>query len=67
VAFAKLTLRQNTDTMELVCWGDFYAPRRAEIAGLKDKIVVVTAVVKYSDYTGTNALNTTKTSILNVE
>lgn len=67
VAFAKLTLQQNTDTMELVCWNDFYAPRRKEIAGLKDKIVVVTAVIKYSDYTGSNALNTTKMSILNIE
>jgi DNA polymerase-3 subunit alpha len=67
VAFAKLTLQQNTDTMELVCWNDFYAPRRREIAGLKDKIVVITANIKYSDYTGSNALNTTKSSIFSIE
>ena len=67
VAFAKLTLGQNTDTMELVCWNDFYAPRRREIAGLKEKIIVMTATIKYSNYTGTNALNTTKGSIISIE
>ncbi|MDR2883396.1 MAG: DNA polymerase III subunit alpha [Alistipes sp.] len=67
VAFAKLTLQQNTDTMELVCWNDFYAPRRKDILGLKDRIIVVTANIKYSDYTGTNALHTTKSSILSIE
>jgi DNA polymerase-3 subunit alpha len=67
VAFAKLTLQQNTDTMELVCWNDFYAPRRKEIAGLKDKIIILTAMIKYSDYTGTNALNTMKSSVLSIE
>ncbi len=67
VAFAKLTLQQNTDTMELVCWNDFYAAHRQEIAGLKDKIIVVTTVIKYSSYTGSNSLNTTKQSIFSIE
>jgi DNA polymerase-3 subunit alpha len=67
VAFAKLTLQQNTDTIELVLWNDFYERHRREIAGLKDRIVVVTANIKYSDYTGSNALNTTKSSILSIE
>ena len=67
VAFAKLTLQQNTDTMELVCWNDFYTDHRREIATLKDKIIIVTTVIKYSSYTGLNALNTTKQSIFSIE
>ena len=64
VAFGKLRLQQNTDIIELVCWNDFYAERRKEIAGLKDKIIIITAVIKYSDYSGMNSLHTTKSSIL---
>lgn len=64
VAFAKLRLQQNNDLMELVCWNDIYAPRRAEILGLKDRIVILTALIRYSDYSGANALNTYKSSVL---
>lgn len=60
--FAKLSLQQNNDTMELVCWNDVYAEKRELIAGLKDKIIVLTAVVRYSDYTGGNNLQTYKSS-----
>ncbi len=67
VAFAKLTIQQNTDTMELVCWNDFYAPRRREIADLKDKVIVITATIKYSGYSGTNTLNTMKSTIFSIE
>nr|DAM13562.1 MAG TPA: DNA polymerase III, alpha subunit [Caudoviricetes sp.] len=64
VAFCKIVLQQNTDTMELVCWNDFYSAHRSEIAALKYRIVIVSAVIKYSDYAGVNTLNTYKTSIL---
>jgi DNA polymerase-3 subunit alpha len=67
VAFAKLTIQQNTDTMELICWNDFYAPRRREIAASKDRPIVITATIKYSDYSGTNTLNTMKSSLFSVE
>ena len=67
VAFCKMTLQQNTDTIEAVCWNDFFSTRRAEIMGLKDRIVILTAVIKYSDYSGANTLHTTKTSILSQE
>ena len=60
--FAKLSLQQNNETMELVCWNDVYTEKRELIAGLKDKIIVLTAVVRYSDYTGGNNLQTYKSS-----
>lgn len=64
VGFAKLKLQQNNDLIETVCWNDFYAEHRKEIVGLKDKIIILTATIKYSDYSGTNTLNTMKSSIL---
>lgn len=64
VGFAKLKLGQNNDIIEAVCWNDFYTEYRREITGLKDKIIILTAVIKYSDYTGANTLNTIKSSLL---
>jgi DNA polymerase-3 subunit alpha len=62
--FGKLMLQQNNDLMECVCWNDFYLAHRTEIAALKDKVVILTAVIRYSDYKGANGLQTYKTSIL---
>ena len=62
--FAKLTLQQNNDLMELVCWSDFLSDFKAPITSLKDKVIIISVIVKYSDYTGANSLNTHKTSII---
>lgn len=62
--FAKLTLQQNNDLMELVCWSDFLSDFKASITSLKDKVIIISVIVKYSDYTGANSLNTHKTSII---
>lgn len=62
--FGKLMLQQNNDLMECVCWNDFYLAHRTEIAALKDKVVILTAVIRYSDYKGANGLQTYKTSLL---
>ena len=67
VAFCKIILQQNTDTIEAVCWNDFFSARRAEIMRLKDRIVVLTGIIRYSDFSGANTLHTTKTSILSQE
>ena len=64
VLFGKIRLQQNNDTIELVCWNDFYMAHRSDIINSKDRIMVVTAGIKYSDYSGENCLNTFKTSIL---
>lgn len=62
--FGKLMLQQNNDLMECVCWNDFYLAHRMEIAALKDKVAILTAVIRYSDYKGANGLQTYKTSLL---
>lgn len=65
--FAKLTLSQNNRLTECVVWNDCYAAHRAEIQSLKDKVVILTAMVRYSDYSGCNTLQTTKNTLLFIQ
>lgn len=62
--FCKLTLQQNNDLLETVLWSDFYEVHRAEVAALKGRVVILTAGIKYSDFSGCNTLNSYKTSLL---
>jgi DNA polymerase-3 subunit alpha len=62
--FIKIKLQQNSDWMELVCWHSLYREHKKEISAWKDKTVILTAVIKHSDYTGCNTLNLLKTSLL---
>lgn len=65
--FAKLTLSQNNRLTECVCWNDYYMEHRTEIQSLKDRVVILTAVVRYSDYNGCNSLQTYKNSMLFIQ
>jgi DNA polymerase-3 subunit alpha len=62
--YCKIKLQQNSDLMELVCWSDFYEGHKKQIGEMKDKIIIVTAIIRYSNYTGCNSLNTYKTATL---
>lgn len=65
--FAKLTLSQNNRLTECVCWNDYYMAHRTEIRSLKDKVVILTAMIRYSDYNGCNTLQTYKNSLLFIQ
>ena len=65
--FAKLTLSQNNHLTECVCWNDYYMAHRTEILSLKGKVVILTVMVRYSDYNGCNALQMTKNSLLFIQ
>ena len=65
--FAKLTLSQNNRLAECVCWNDYYMEHRTEILSLKDRVVILTAVIRYSDYNGCNTLQTYKNSLLFIQ
>lgn len=65
--FAKLILSQNNHLTECVCWNDCYEAHRTEILSLKDKVVILTAMVRYSDYNGCNTLQMTKNSLLFIQ
>lgn len=62
--FCKLMLQQNNDLQEAVLWSDFYEAHRTEVATLKGRVVILTASIKYSDFSGCNTLNSYKTSLL---
>lgn len=62
--FCKMKLQQNNDLMELVIWNDFYASHKNEISNLKDKMIIITCIVRYSEYAGANSLQNYKTSLL---
>lgn len=62
--FCKIKLQQNNDLIELVFWNDFYLSHKSEINNLKDKMIIVTCIVRYSEYAGTNSLQNYKTSLL---
>ncbi len=65
--FGKLILSQNNSIVECVCWNDFYMAHREEILALKDKIIILTAMIRYSDYNAGNSLQTTKNSLLFIQ
>ena len=62
--FYKVMLQQNNDLMELILWSDFVNEYVGSIATLKDKIIIVSAIVKYSDFSGANTLNSCRSTIL---
>ena len=64
--FCKLKLQQNNALIELVCWHEFYQEHKERLQQMKDKIVVLTSVIKYSDYSGCNTLGTFKNSLLHI-
>lgn len=64
--FVKLTLQQNNDIAEMVCWSETCEAHRDKIPSLKDRIVILTGMVKYSDYSGTNTLQSTKTTLIHI-
>ena len=65
--FARLTLSQNNRLAECVCWNDYYMEHRTEIQSLKDRVVILTAVIRYSDYNGCNTLQTYRNSLLFIQ
>ena len=65
--FAKLPLSQNNRLAECVCWNDYYMEHHTEIQSLKDRVVILTAVIRYSDYNGCNTLQTYRNSLLFIQ
>lgn len=70
--FGKLLLQQNNDLVELVVWNDEWSKVRgifangSTISNAKNKMLVCTAQVRYSDFAGHNNLQLYKSSIVEV-
>ena len=70
--FCKLLLQQNNDLVEMVIWNDEWMNVRAtlckggSLSSAKNKMLICSAQVKYSDYTGGNNLQLYKSSIIDI-
>ena len=65
--FAKLVLSQNNQTVECTLWDDFYRAHREELQRIKGKIIILTAVIRYSDYVASNTLQSYRNSLLFIQ
>lgn len=64
--YGKMVLQQNNDTCECLVWPDEYAEMRGKLLECKDKLIICSAVVKYSDYQGKNCLQFYRRSVLEI-
>ncbi len=65
--FVKLILSQNNQTVECTLWDDFYQAHKTELQHIKGKIIILTAVIRYSDYTAGNVLQSYRNSLLFIQ
>lgn len=64
--FCKLLLQQNNDLCECIVWPEEYKSMRPQFINSKNKLIIFSAMVKYSDYAGKNNLQFMKRSLLEV-
>lgn len=64
--FCKLTLQQNNDICECIAWPEEYGKVRGQLLNSKNKIIVFSGVIKYSDYTGKNNLQFYRKTVLEI-
>lgn len=64
--FCKLLLQQNNDLCECIVWPEEYKFMRPQLIDSKNKLIIFSATVKYSDYAGKNNLQFMKRSLLEV-
>lgn len=64
--FCKLLLQQNNDLCECIVWPEEYKSMRPQLMDSKNKLIIFSATVKYSDYAGKNNLQFMKRSLLEV-
>ena len=62
--FAKLLLSQNGQTVECVLWDEFYKSHKSELTQISGKIIILTAIIRYSHYSGCNTLQSYHNSLL---
>ena len=65
--FAKLLLNQNGQTVECVLWDEFYKSHKSELAQISGKIIILTAMIRYSHYSGCNTLQSYHNSLLFIQ
>ena len=64
--FCKMTLQQNNDLCDCIIWPEEYATHRGALMKAKNKLIIFSGIIKYSDYEGKNNLQFTKRTIVEV-
>lgn len=70
--YGKLLLQQNNDLVEMMIWNEEWMSKRADIthgggvASAKNKMLICSAQVKFSEYSNANTLQLYKSSIVEV-
>lgn len=64
--YCKLLLQQNNDLCECIVWPEEYAKFRGMLMNAKNKLIVFSGVVKYSDFTGKNNIWFSRSSKMEV-
>ena len=70
--FCKVLLQQNNDLVEMVIWNDEWANLRSKFcnggspSSAKNKMIICSAQVKYSDFAGGNNLQIYKSSVVGI-
>lgn len=70
--FCKVLLQQNNDFVEMVIWNDEWANLRSKFcnggspSSAKNKMIICSAQVKYSDFAGGNNLQIYKSSVVEI-
>ena len=65
--FAKLLLTQNGQTVECVLWDEFFKSHKSELTQISGKIIILTAMIRYSHYSGCNTLQSYHNSLLFIQ
>lgn len=65
--FAKLLLTQNGQTVECVLWDEFYKSHKSELTQISGKIIILTAMIRYSHYSGCNTLQSYHNSLIFIQ
>lgn len=64
--YCKLLLQQNNDLCECLVWPEEFAKFRGELMKAKDKLIVFSGNVRFSDFTGKNSLWFSRNTILEI-
>lgn len=64
--YCKLLLQQNNESCECLVWNEEYMEMRGKLLNIKNRLIIFSAVVKYSEYQGKNNLQFYRRSILEV-
>ena len=65
-SFLKLTLQQNNDTIEMTVWQEDLDKYRDLFVNCVGRIIIVYAIIKFSDFSNANTLQVFKSSIINM-